>query len=65
MCQLKADIPVTLPLFKTLYCSLDADTDLNVKPAESNGNILQQNQMVTYKAGSSLSRFLFFDNANV
>lgn len=38
MCQLKSDTPVTLPLFKNLYCSPKADTGLDEEPAESTDN---------------------------
>ena len=38
MCQLKTDTPVILPLFKKLFCSPEADTDLNDEPSESTDN---------------------------
>ena len=38
LCQLKSDSPVILPLFKKLYCSPEADKDLNDESAEPNGN---------------------------
>ena len=38
MCQLKTDTPVILPLFKKLYSSSEADTDLHEEPAESSDN---------------------------
>jgi len=38
MCQIKTDTPVILPLFKKLYCSSEADTDLHEEPAESSDN---------------------------
>ena len=47
MCQLKTDRPVILPLFKTIYCSPEADTDLNYEPAESNGNKAETSIMNT------------------
>ena len=37
MCKLKTDRPVILPLFKKLYCTPEADTDLYNEPAESKG----------------------------
>jgi len=38
MCQIKTDTPVILPLFKKLYCSSGADTDLHEEPAELSDN---------------------------
>ena len=34
MCQFKTDEPVILPLFKKLYCTPEAETDLHDEPAE-------------------------------
>ena len=39
MCQLKTNTPVILPLFKKLFCSPEADTDLNDEPSESTDNV--------------------------
>lgn len=41
MCQLKTAKHVILPLFKKLYHTPEADTDVNNEPAESNDNKLR------------------------
>ena len=38
MCQFRTDSPVTLPLFKKLYCTPETDTDLCDDSVESSSN---------------------------